>query len=296
MNSNDTRTLWISIGATLFAVFLLYSYIQEKSESLTKKFGAKKRVVIAKEDIPEMQTLDETMLEIIERPVDFIEPAAVNNPEFAVGQVALAPINKGEQILANKIRDPGPITGLELQVAPGRRALTIPIDQVRGVAKLIKPGNRVDILAALDVGSSNAKQREVKTILQDVTILATGLKIVNDLPRIYDKVGNEEFIKNLRSDTSFSNITVEVTPKEAQELVYIISTNPAAIFLSLRHPSDHIQNSRLSSATLSSVLGMPTQRMLQKQVQSRLPTSLRNPKTSKPKARKKKREGPYEDL
>ena len=108
MNSNETRTLWISIGAALLAVFLLYSYIQEKSASLTKKFGAKRRVVIAKEEIKEMQTIDETMLEIVEKPMDFVEPSAVSDPELAVGQVALAPINKNEQILENKIREPRP--------------------------------------------------------------------------------------------------------------------------------------------------------------------------------------------
>src|SRR2546430_3347599 len=68
MNQNETRTFWISVGAALFAVFLLYSYTQEKSAQLTKKFGAKQRVVIAAQDINEMETIDETMLQVIERP------------------------------------------------------------------------------------------------------------------------------------------------------------------------------------------------------------------------------------
>ena len=295
MNSNETRTLWISIGAALFAVFLLYSYIQEKSASLTKKFGAKKRVVIAKEEIKEMQTIDETMLEIIERPVNFVDPSAVSDPELAVGQVALAPINKNEQILENKISTPGPVTGLELQVAPGKRALTIPIDEIRGVAKLLKPGNRVDIIAALDVGSGNAKKREVKTLLQDVTILATGLKIVNDLPRLYEKIGKDEFIKNIRSDTSFSNITLEVTPTQSQELIYIVSINPSALFLTLRHPSDRTNNSQLPTSNLESVLKMPSKKMIQNQIKPRLPASTEKPPIAKPAPKKKKR-GPYEEL
>lgn len=294
MNSSETRTLWISIGAALFAVFLLYSYIQEKNASLTKRFGAKKRVVIAKEEIKEMQTIDETMLEIVERPVDFIEPQAVSDPELAVGQVALAPINKNEQILANKIQTPGPVTGLELQVTPGSRAITIPIDEIRGVAKLLKPGNRVDILAAVDVGSGNNKKRTIKTIMQKVTILATGLKIVNDLPRLYEKSGKDEFIKNIRSDTHFSNITIETSPQDAQRLIYIISTNPSALFLTLRHPSDEKVNLRMPESDLESVLGKPSKRVIQKQVQPRLPASAPPPLLPSPK--KKKKKGPYEAL
>jgi pilus assembly protein CpaB len=94
VNNNETRTLWISVGSALFAVFLLYSYTQEKSAELQKKFGAKQRVVIAKEDINEMQTVDETMLTIEEKPVDFIVPGAFSDPEDAVGMIALAPIKQ----------------------------------------------------------------------------------------------------------------------------------------------------------------------------------------------------------
>ncbi len=293
MNSNETRKLWVSIGVSLFAVFLLYSYIQEKSASLTKKFGAKKRVVIAKEEIQEMQTIDETMLEIVERPVDFVEPSAISDPEMAVGQVALAPISKNEQILGNKIHNPGPVTGLELQVAPGKRAVTLPIDDVRGVAKLLKPGSRVDIVTALDVGSGNSKKREIKTLLQDVSILATGLKIVNDLPRLYEKVGSDEFIKNIRSDTSFSNITVEVSPRDAQKIIYIISTNPGALFLTLRHPSDRFIHSKLPTADLQSLLNKPFFKTPKPVLPPRLPTSIGKSRVAPVK---KKKRGPYEEL
>src|SRR6476620_4537992 len=99
MNQNETRTLWISVGLALFAVFLLYSYTQEKSAELTKKFGAKQRVVVAAVDINEMETIDETMLQVEEKPVDFIQPQAFSDPEEAVGMVALAPIKKDEQVL-----------------------------------------------------------------------------------------------------------------------------------------------------------------------------------------------------
>ncbi|MCC7404014.1 MAG: Flp pilus assembly protein CpaB [Bdellovibrionales bacterium] len=290
MNQNETRTLWISVASALFAVFLLYSYTQEKSAELTKKFGTKKRVVVANQDINEMATIDDTMLQVVERPVDFIEPTALDKPELAVGKVALAPIKKDEQILESKIMEPGPVTGLSLQVAPSKRAVTIPVDEMRGVGKLLKPGDRIDVVAALDIGSGPAQKREVKTIMEDVVILATGLKIVNELPRLYEKMGRDEYIKNIRGDTTFTNVTVEATPKEAQDLIYILSTSPGSLFMTLRHPSDHTKN-RMVSSTVESVLGKITSPLITQQV--REPAQVLPPP---PPPKDKKSKGPWKDL
>jgi pilus assembly protein CpaB len=264
MNQNETRTFWISIGAAVFAVFLLYSYTQEKTAQLTKEHGAKQRLVVAATDINEMETIDETMLETTERPTKFIEPQAVSDPEQAVGLVALAPIKKGEQILQNKIIKPGPQTGLSLQVAPSKRAVTIPIDETRGVGRLINPGDRIDLVAALDVGKGVQQKREIKTLMQDVTVLATGLRVVNELPVLYEKMGREDFVKNLRGDTTFASITIEASPEEAQDLIYILSTSPGSLFLTLRHPSDHTKK-RMPESNIDTLLGKISPEMMNMQ-------------------------------
>ncbi len=292
MNPNETRTLWISIGSALFAVFLLYSYTQEKSAELTKKFGAKERVVVAMKDIQEMETIDETMLQIVERPKDFIEPNAIKDPEQAVGLVALNPIKKDEQILQSKIMEPGPVTGLALQVGPTKRAVTIPVDEVRGVARLLKPGDRIDLVAALDVGKGPTQHREVRTLMQDVVILATGLRITNELPRLLEKSGKDDYVKNLRSDTNFNTITVEATPKDAQDLIYILSTSPGSLFLTLRHPSDHTKK-QMPSTTVETVLGKVGPDMLDMQL--RQPAAALPPPPPPP-APKPQKKGPFKSL
>lgn len=256
MNKNETLVLWLSVGLAIFAVMLVYSYTQEKTQSLTKRFGAKTTLVVSTKDINEMETLDESMLELVEVPMNFAQPGHVGNIEDAIGLVALAPIQSGEQILDNKIIKPGPVTGLSLQVTPKSRALTIPIDEMRGVAKLIKPGDRVDILAALDVRSRGGSTRHVKTILQNVVILATGLNVVNELPRLHEQVGSSDFIKNIRSNSDFSSITIEAEPDNIQKLVYILSTSPGSLFLSLRHPNDSLVSQQVSSTvTIENILG-----------------------------------------
>ncbi len=257
MNKNETLVLWLSVGLAIFAIMLVYSYTQEKSQALTKRFGAKTTLVVSNRDINEMETLDESMLELSEIPMDFAQPGHISNIEDAIGLVALAPIQSGEQVLDNKIIKPGPVTGLSLQVTPKSRALTIPIDEMRGVAKLIKPGDRVDILAALDVRSQGGSTRHVKTILQNVVILATGLNVVNELPRLHEQVGSSDFIKNIRSNSDFSSITIEAEPDDIQRLVYILSTSPGSLFLSLRHPNDSLVSQKVSSTTtIENILGI----------------------------------------
>ena len=261
MNKNETLTLWLSIGSAVFAVMLLYSYTQEKSAQVAQKFGAMTSVVTAVKEIGEMETINDSMVEPREYPSSFVQPEAILTMEEAIGLVALAPMSAGEQLLKTKITRPGPTTGLSLQVSPSRRALTIPIDEMRGVAKLLKPGDRVDIIAALDVKDGATQKKEIKTVMEDVTILATGIKVVNELPRVYEEVSGASYIRNIRSATNFNSITIEASPKEVQNLVYVLSTAPGALFLSLRHPSDHAPNGNLPASNLNSLLGkIPTAR------------------------------------
>ncbi|MYE07282.1 MAG: Flp pilus assembly protein CpaB [Oligoflexia bacterium] len=255
MNKNETLTLWLSIGAAIFAVMLLYSYTQEKSDQIAKKFGAMTSVVTAVRDIGEMETVDDSMVQLKEYPSSFVQPEAILTMEEAIGLVALAPLSKGEQVLRTKITRPGPTTGLSLQVSPTKRALTIPIDETRGVAKLLKPGDRVDVVVALDVRDGARQKKEIKTLMQDVVILATGIKVVNELPRVFEEVSGGSFIRNIRAATDFNSITVEADPRDIQDLVYVLATSPGSLFLSLRHPSDHSINQHLPVSSLDSLLG-----------------------------------------
>lgn len=263
MNPNPTRTLWISIGLGVFAMFLIYSYSQEKKAEYDKRYGTSKRVLIAAKDILEMSTIDETMIEYQEVPVDFIQPGAVEDPDLAINKVAAAPFKKGEQILNTKLLSLGANTGLSSQVAPGKRAVAIQVDESRGVSKLVQPGDRIDILASVELGQGPNKTTEVRTIMQDVVILATGQKITNNIPRLLEKnnVTNEAVYRNLNGDISFATITVEATPQEAQNLVYLMTASPGSIFISLRNPNDRIV-SPTSGADSNSILGRTSPQFL----------------------------------
>ncbi|MCB0377145.1 MAG: Flp pilus assembly protein CpaB [Bdellovibrionales bacterium] len=287
MEQNETRTLWISIGAAVFAVFLLYGWAQDKRASYAKKFGQSKTVVVAREDILEFAIIDAEKLEVIEKPSEFIEPDAIDNPSQAIGLIALAPIKKGEQILETKLVMPGTTTGLSIQVSPGKRAVTIPVDETRGLARLLKPGDRVDIIAAIDDGAGVNKTRKIRTVLQDVPILATGQSIVDQLPIKVQKGEEDNYeIRNLRVENDYKTVTVEVKPDEAQSLYYLSSV-AAPIYLSLRNPNDRLQNP-LRTIAVDDVLKKVT-------IKKAVPIQRTMPKPApKPKAQPKR--GRYEKI
>lgn len=294
MEQNETRTLWISIASAVFAVILLYGWAQDKRANMARKFGQTKTVVIAREDIKEMEIINESKLEVVERPADFIQPLAIQNPTDIIGQIALAPIKKGEQILDTKLTIPNESTGLSMQVAPGKRAATLSVDEVQGVAKLIKPGDRVDIIAGVDDGQGMNKKRKIRTILQNVPVLATGQNIVDNLPiQITQGNGDGYEVRNLRVANDYSTITLEVSPSEAQLLYYLKSIS-APINFTLRNPNDRAStplptydiNEILARKRLRNPARAPRKKSLGKTA----------PKALRPKRPKPQKRGRYEAL
>lgn len=153
-----------------------------------------------------------------------------------------------------------------MEVSPGKRAITLPIDDMRGVSKLLRPGDRIDIVAALDYGKGGDQRREVRTVLQDVVILATGLNVMNKIPRRFELDANGKTINriNLSATTTFTTITIEAKPEEVQQVVYMLATAPGSIFTTLRHPNDRLQ---------APVRTTVVEDILQKPVLTRLPSA-----------------------
>lgn len=261
MGPNESRNLWISLGAGIFATFMLYSYTQEKKSEMDKTLGDKVRVVVAKEDVLDMETIFETKLEIKEKLKEEVEPDAFRDIGDVLGTVAAIPIKKGQTITKNKVLEPGPETGMAIQVAPGMRAVTIPVDETRANAKLIRPGDRVDIFAVVDTGSGANQKKQVILYKENVVILAAGLNVNNNLPRTIEKdASGKNFVQNtLTGDTKYNTLTVEAPAAEAQDLLALVSSNPGSLYFSLRNPNDKsLAKSRIPASTPESVLQKAT--------------------------------------
>ncbi len=255
MGPNESRNLWISIGAGVFATFMLYSYSQEKKAELEKSANDKVKVVVAREDIREMDTIYDNVLEVkeVQRTDEVVD--YFDSIPSVVGGVAAIPIKKNQIITKNAIVEVGPETGLAIQVSPGKRPVTIPVSPERANANLIRPGDRVDIYAVVDSGRGITQKREVSLLSQDVTVLATGVNVTNNLPRTIerDPSGKQLIQTTLTGDTKYSNITLEVKDVEVQDLIYLVANNPSSLILVLRNPNDRKPMPRLPASSAESI-------------------------------------------
>lgn len=251
MGPNESRNLWISIGAGVFATFMLYSYSQEKKAELEKNYGDKVKVVVAKEDIREMDTIYDNVLEVVEKSRSEVEPDYYSSIPEVIGGVAAIPIKQKQTLTKNKVLEPGPETGMAIQVSPNKRAVTMPVSDDRANARLIRPGDRVDIMAVIETGKGATQKREVSVLMQDVVILATGVNVHNNLPRTIerDPTGRNLIQTTLTGDTKYNSITIEADVQQAQDLVYLVSTNPSSLFFLLRNPHDRKVLPRLPSSS-----------------------------------------------
>jgi len=263
----NNRALTLSIVMAVFAVFMVQSYVSSIEDEAKKKFGQEVLVVEAKKDIKEMDTVTENVLELKLIPKRFLEPAAVyfdkreedkdtaKSIKNLAGYIAVVPIKKGEMITYNKLTEPSLRTGLSPQVAPGRRAIAVPVNEISGVAKLVKPGDRVDLIAVLDPGGGK-ENKFSKIVLQDVVVLSVGRNVTNNVARTIetDPASGRERVKSLVEDFSFSSVTLEVDPMQAQTLALVMANGDNVLSLSLRN-NDDTDRISLPATTFSDLMG-----------------------------------------
>ena len=120
-------------------------------------------------------------------------------------------------------------TGLTAKIRPGFRAISIPVNQYTSVTGMIQPNNYVDLIATFrfpERQGDKALDTVTLTILQHVKVLATG----TDMGVISSGNGGGG------RSSSYSTVTLELTPKEVEMIVFTLQKAGAgSITLSLRH-------------------------------------------------------------
>ncbi len=254
---------------------MVFMYVSDREEQLTKQYGDLVPVVVASKNILEFEEIRRDMLKVAVVPKKFVQPGAhipsKNGDAWDLatfeGSVASAPIQADEQVLGTKVLLKGADTGLASQVAVTYRALSLPISELTGVGKLIKPGDRVDLISNVFYQTEKGQESEVKTILQNVNILAVGEQIQNVIPTAYedDAFTGGRIYKNKRNDRTFSFVTVEVSPSDAQLLVYMLGNGGGEIYYTLRNPIDRVV-ANIPSTTVEDVLGPDSKRALKERL------------------------------
>lgn len=234
----NTRAFTLALVIAVAAMFMVYSYIEDQRSGLIKKYGQEKSVVIAKTDIQELELIDDSKVTVTSIPENFAAPGRFEKVEEVNNTIATVPILKGEQITKPRVTFPGSQSGLARQVSVGKRAIAINITSHQAVSKLIKPGDRVDLLAGVDYTGGRRDKQKIKTILQDVLVLSTGLSMTNSIPLI--GVETPTVIRKMKLNTynEYNTVTLELDPFQSQKLVFLLTYSSSSLYLALRNNND----------------------------------------------------------
>lgn len=246
----NNRAIGVSVLAALFAVLIIQSYINGQEEVWKEKFGTEQNIIVAATDVGEMSEIEKSMLTVKSIPKEFVEPSAIRvdrKPESPdepvaelnrlIGSIALVPLKEGEQVTYTKLAEAGIRTGLAPQIAPGKRAISIAADETSAVGKLMKPGDRVDVIAVFD-NPSQKENRIARTVLQDVPVLAIGKFITNNPAMVKEGAVLKPRVKNLAEYDAFSSVTLEMEPSEAQMIV-LLQNSGSKLSVALRNNDDN---------------------------------------------------------
>lgn len=219
----------------LLSLFLFNIYLKQQTEQVRIKEMEKQKnvatVLVAKQDIPAGTAITEGMLkeETVRR--DTLQPRAASDIDRVINKVTVAPISRGEQILLNKLTLSGFETSLASKVPRGKRAITVPVDNISSVGGMIRPGDHVDVIGMVPVPAMTPDGKQTQQInnvplFQDVLILAVGQEFTS-VPVAGEK----------KSEKTLSPvITLALNPQEASLIAFI--QEQGKIRLILRSPED----------------------------------------------------------
>lgn len=207
--------LVVSIGFGLAAAWLARNWLAEYASPAQAAAADTVPVVVAALDIPFGQRIEDAHLRVIQWPKANVPKEVYNAAVDVQGKVASQRIVEGEVIVKSRIVEQLSGSTLAAIISPDKRALTVRVNDVIGVAGFLLPGNRVDVLATRKNGN---KQAETRTLLKDLKVLAV------------DQTASPEKDKPI----VVRAVTLEVDPKQAERLVEATAEGP--VQLVLRNP------------------------------------------------------------
>jgi pilus assembly protein CpaB len=157
----------------------------------------------------------------------YIEGATDGDPKTLVGTVVRYPVTAGQPLTRGSVVGPQDRGFLAAALGPGMRAITVPVNASAGVAGFVFPGDHVDLVLTQQVegGGDGPPLKVSETIVRNIRVLATDQRVTDK-----DKDGKTQV-------KTFSNVTLEVTPRIAEKVA--VAQSLGTLTLSLRSLADN---------------------------------------------------------
>ncbi|GAB6157734.1 Flp pilus assembly protein CpaB [Desulfotomaculum varum] len=210
----------LAIVFGLAAAFAVHQYLDNLKKTY-RSSGNFKQVVVPRQAIGPKTMITEQMLRVKDIPVELIQPGTAMEINEVAGKIARTELYPEEPILLSRLhKDNDTSGGLSLSIPEGQRALTVAVDDVSGVAGLLRPGDHVDVLVTFDYEPE--KNTLTSLLLQNISVLAVGQSM--DSVQKGDKKVNAQ------------TVTLAVKPEQAPPLT--LAAESGKIRLMLRSPKD----------------------------------------------------------
>jgi len=221
-------------------VFFASKYFKEMKASMAQQGPETVRVLVAKKSLGYGAKITPDTLQWVEWPKAAVPPGAFTAVERLLGEkgdqarIVLRTIEPGEPILDSKITKFGESPRMAMNLGEGKRAVSISVDAVSGVAGFVAPGDRVDILL-----TSEAEGQLVSSvILQGVTVIAV----------------DQQQYTEASSPRLGRTVTVEVDTRQAQKLA--VAQQIGRLSLTLRGIDEAVSN-EVTTFTAQELSGLP---------------------------------------
>lgn len=167
------KMLLLSLVLAVVAAGAVYNYLNEM-EQKSKAAANLVSVVIPKQEIPARTKLDAAMFTTAEVPQDALHQDAVRETSALTGAYAKERMVAGEQVLTTRLVYAQSKAGLSYKITAGHRAVTVPVNNVSGVAGYILPGDTVDCIVTIDPPSGEERQTLTTVVAANIRVLAAG--------------------------------------------------------------------------------------------------------------------------
>lgn len=165
---------------------------------------ASSKIVVAAVDIELGSKIGPQMLTTVEWPAGSVPDGAFKETKQVEDRVLKVALMRGDAVLDRKLAPAGTQGGLSAVIADGKRAMTVRVNDVVGVAGFALPGNFVDVMlnAQHDRGTGQTPNQVSMTVLEQVLVLAVAQEASRDDTK--PKVVNA--------------VTLELSPQDSEKL------------------------------------------------------------------------------
>lgn len=177
-------------------------------------------ILVARKSIPLGTIITEDMIDQQPWPKHLVLSGFIlsgGSDTNVIGMVARSEFQAQEPLNKFKLANPNDANFIAASLPNGKRAVTLSVDAISGVAGFIFAGDRIDIIMTHripdNIGNNVGRQqsnaiRYSEIVMSDIKVLAVDIRGMNQAP----EGGGQQAAR------APNNITIEVTPEQARQL------------------------------------------------------------------------------